>query len=123
MNAIEIESLSKTYEKRGSKPLKAVVDLSLSIPAGQVFGFLGPNGAGKTTTIKMMCGLIIPTAGSVLLNGHDVQRDRGDAMRQIGRRDPERLLAADGLGESSIFLKAQGRPRQSVAPSCRAVTD
>ena len=84
MNAIELESLSKTFRRRGSAPVQAVVDLSLSIPRGQIFGFLGPNGAGKTTTIKMMCGVIIPDAGSVTLLGHDVQRDRGSAMRQFG---------------------------------------
>ena len=84
MNAIELDSLSKTFRRRGSQPVRAVVDLSLSIPRGQIFGFLGPNGAGKTTTIKMMCGVIIPDAGSVKLLGHDVQRDRSAAMRQFG---------------------------------------
>lgn len=64
--------------------MQAVVDLSLSIPRGQIFGFLGPNGAGKTTTIKMMCGLVVPDSGTIKLLGHDVQRDRGAAMRQIG---------------------------------------
>ena len=84
MNAIELNSLSKTFRRRGSQPVRAVVDLSLSIPRGQIFGFLGPNGAGKTTTIKMMCGVIIPDTGRVTLLGHDVQRDRSTAMRQFG---------------------------------------
>ena len=84
MNAIELESLSKTFRRRGSQPVRAVVDLSLTIPRGQIFGFLGPNGAGKTTTIKMMCGVVIPDAGRVTLLGHDVQRDRSTAMRQFG---------------------------------------
>ena len=59
-------------------------DLDLRVPSGQVIGLLGANGAGKTTTIKMMCGLVVPTAGEVLLNGHPVRRNRGDAMRQVG---------------------------------------
>ena len=84
MNAIELESLSKTFRRGGSAPVRAVVDLSLSIPRGQILGFLGPNGAGKTTTIKMMCGVVIPDTGRVTLRGHDVQRDRGGAMRQFG---------------------------------------
>ena len=84
MNAIELESLSKTFRRRGSRPVRAVVDLSLSIPRGQIFGFLGPNGAGKTTTIKMMCGVVTPDSGRVTLLGHDVQRDRSAAMRRIG---------------------------------------
>ena len=84
MNAIELEGLTKTFRRQSSTPVRAVVDLSLSIPRGQIFGFLGPNGAGKTTTIKMMCGVVIPDAGRVTLLGHDVRRDRGGAMRQIG---------------------------------------
>ena len=84
MNAIELESLSKTFRRGGSAPVRAVVDLSLSIPRGQILGFLGPNGAGKTTTIKMMCGVVTPDSGRVTLLGHDVQRDRGGAMRQFG---------------------------------------
>lgn len=83
-SAIEIHGLSKTYKKRKADPVAAVNNLSLTVPAGQVMGFLGPNGAGKTTTIKMMCGLVIPDGGSVHLNGYDVGKQRGDAMRQIG---------------------------------------
>jgi ABC-2 type transport system ATP-binding protein len=82
--AIEIVGLSKIYTKRKSAPVVAVDDLSLSIPAGQIFGFLGSNGAGKTTTIKMACGLVLPTTGTIQLHGYDVQRQRGQAMRQIG---------------------------------------
>ena len=81
--AIEINALSKTYGKR-KNPVKAVDNLNLGVQAGQVFGFLGANGAGKTTTIKMICGLVTPTAGSVRVNGHDVTRERSAAMRQIG---------------------------------------
>ncbi len=81
--AVEIEGLSKTFYS-DSGPIKAVDQLNLSLPAGQVFGFLGPNGAGKTTTIKMMLGLVTPDAGRVRLNGHDVARSRSAAMRQVG---------------------------------------
>jgi len=82
--AIEIESLSKTYYKRNKPTTKAVDNLSLSVPAGQVFGFLGANGAGKTSTIKMICGLVIPTKGRICVNGFDVAREHSMAMRQIG---------------------------------------
>lgn len=82
--AIEIRGLSKVYTKRNGPAVVAVDNLSLSIPAGQIFGFLGSNGAGKTTTIKMACGLVLPTSGSVVLNGFNVQHQRGAAMRQIG---------------------------------------
>jgi ABC-2 type transport system ATP-binding protein len=55
-------------------PLVAVHDLDLEIASGTVFGFLGRNGAGKTTTIRMMMGLLEPTAGTVFLGEHDVRR-------------------------------------------------
>ena len=82
--AIEIETLSKTFRSRGGNEIEAVSRLDLTVEAGQVFGFLGSNGAGKTTTLKMACGLVIPTTGTVRLNGYDVGRQRGQAMRQIG---------------------------------------
>ena len=82
--AIEIESLSKTYYKRNKPTTKAVDNLSLAVPTGQVFGFLGANGAGKTSTIKMICGLVIPTTGRICVNGFDVAREHSMAMRQIG---------------------------------------
>ena len=82
--AIEIESLSKTYYKRNKPTTKAVDNLNLSVPVGQVFGFLGANGAGKTSTIKMICGLVIPTKGRICVNGFDVAREHSMAMRQIG---------------------------------------
>lgn len=76
---IEIEGLSKTF---GS--LHAVRDLSLSIPRGELFCFLGPNGAGKTTTLKMLCGLMHPTSGRVLLNGMDIQKEPDSLRGRIG---------------------------------------
>ena len=82
--AIDIQRLEKVYKRRRGKATVAVNDLSLQVDPGQVFGLLGANGAGKTTTIKMLCGLIQPTKGIIKLNGHDVARERGAAMRQIG---------------------------------------
>lgn len=84
MDAITIQGLTKTYYKKGSTPFNAVNDITLSIDQGQLFGFLGPNGAGKTTTIKMICGLISQTHGTILINGIDTQQDRLSAMRTIG---------------------------------------
>jgi ABC-2 type transport system ATP-binding protein len=75
---IELLDVSKRY---GTK--LAVDRLSLTIPAGELFAFLGPNGAGKTTTIKLLCGLLFPTSGSVRIGGHDVQNDGDHARRMI----------------------------------------
>src|SRR5215475_13852143 len=66
---IQLEHLTKRF---GS--FTAVNDLCLDIAEGEIFGFLGPNGAGKTTTIRMMMGLLKPTAGRVVLGGHDLTK-------------------------------------------------
>jgi len=81
--AIETIGLQKTYG-RGAKALAAVKPTTLTVPWGQVIGLLGPNGAGKTTIIKMISGLITPTAGTIRVGGYDVARQRPQAVRQIG---------------------------------------
>ena len=61
----------------------AVNDLTLHIPKGDLFGFVGPNGAGKTTTIRMVCGLMPQTAGSITINGVDISNQK-EIKKQIG---------------------------------------
>jgi len=78
-SALVASNLTKVIGKR------TIVDsVSFQLRAGEVFGFLGPNGAGKTTTIRMLVGLIRPTAGSVKICGYDVRHQFEDAMRCIG---------------------------------------
>jgi ABC-2 type transport system ATP-binding protein len=62
----------------------AVDDLHLQVPVGALFGLIGPNGAGKTTTLRMLAGLLEPTAGEILLNGHLANDDWRELRRQIG---------------------------------------
>ena len=76
---IQIEHLSKEY-----KGLTAVKDLSLSLEAGDIFGFIGPNGAGKTTTIKMLATLLKPTAGWAKIDGIDVVEHPEAVRGRIG---------------------------------------
>ena len=76
---IETRNLVKKY---GDKI--AVNDVSLTVQAGEVFGFLGPNGAGKTTTIKMIVGLLQPTSGTVKVAGYDVQAQPMQAKAASG---------------------------------------
>src|SRR5271168_2110008 len=64
--------------------LVAVEDVNLRVTAGQFFGFLGPNGAGKSTTIKMLTGLLAPSAGAINILGLDLIRDPITVKRQIG---------------------------------------
>ena len=71
MLAIETQGLTRLFDGR-----PAVEDLSLSVPAGAFYGFLGPNGAGKSTTIKMLTGLLAPTAGRARVLGVDLAARR-----------------------------------------------
>ncbi|MGY4630612.1 ABC-2 type transport system ATP-binding protein [Thermostichus sp. OS-CIW-29] len=79
---LEAHHLQKTY-RQGSKEVRAVVDVSLTMAAGEILAFLGPNGAGKTTTIKLIAGLIQPDAGTVRILGRDPHTDPG-ALAQVG---------------------------------------
>jgi ABC-2 type transport system ATP-binding protein len=77
--AIDVRGLSRRF---GS--FVAVKDLSFSVKQGEIFGFLGANGAGKSTTIRMLCGLLRPSAGTALVGGIDVSRDPEGVKRRIG---------------------------------------
>ncbi len=77
--AIKLENLTKAYENH-----LAVQDLNICVQPGEIFGFLGANGAGKTTTMKMMVGLLPPTSGRVIIQGHDVWQNPEPAKRTIG---------------------------------------
>lgn len=76
---IEFQGLSKSYGG-----FEAVKPLSLHVKRGEVFGFLGPNGAGKTTTIRMLMGILAPSAGRVMIDGLDCQRDAAEVKRRVG---------------------------------------
>ena len=78
--AVVVRDVSKTY-KTGFQALKTV---SLTIDRGEIFALLGPNGAGKTTLISIVCGIVTPTTGTVIADGHDIQRDYRAARETIG---------------------------------------
>ena len=78
-SAIEIQGLVVSYARR-----RAVNGLSLTVPAGSVYGFLGPNGAGKTTTIKMLLGFRRPDDGSARVLGHDVVSESLEVRARVG---------------------------------------
>jgi ABC-2 type transport system ATP-binding protein len=76
---IDIKNLVKQFG-----PFTAVDNISFSVAKGEVLGFLGPNGAGKSTTMKMLCGFLNPTSGSISVCGHDVEAEPLAARRAIG---------------------------------------
>ncbi|HXV09454.1 MAG TPA: ABC transporter ATP-binding protein [Burkholderiales bacterium] len=80
MPTISISRLNKTY----ASGLRALVDVDLEIRKGEIFALLGPNGAGKTTLISIVCGIVTPTSGTVLVDGRDIQRDYRVTRSKIG---------------------------------------
>ncbi len=109
MAVIEVAGLERSYKartgiRRGSaKEVHAVRGVSFEVQSGELFGLLGPNGAGKTTTIKMLITLLLPTAGSARVLGHDVVHEAREVRRRVGyvfggdRGLYERLSALDNL--------------------------
>jgi ABC-2 type transport system ATP-binding protein len=83
---IELRDVTKEYDLPPGQPgqLVAADRLTLSVPDGEVFGLVGPNGAGKSTTLKMICGLMLPTAGHITVNGVDVEANPEAAQQHIG---------------------------------------
>lgn len=100
MSQIEVRHLVKEYKRRKNKEgllqalggmfrpdyetLRAVDDISFSIEKGEAVGYVGPNGSGKSTTIKMLCGILTPTEGTLLVNGLMPQKERMKNNKKIG---------------------------------------
>ncbi len=68
---LSISGLTKTY----ASGFQALKDIDLEIRKGEIFALLGPNGAGKTTLISIVCGIVTPSSGTVVADGHDIVRD------------------------------------------------
>ncbi len=97
MYAIQVQGLTKRYGD-----VTAVDGVAFSVASGRTLGLLGGNGAGKTTTIAMLLGLLIPTAGSIRILGHDMARDRFAALARMNFSSPyialpSRLSVAENL--------------------------
>lgn len=91
---IEIKNVTKVF---GGKH-KAVDNLTLTIPTGEIVGFIGPNGAGKTTTIHMMTGVLSPDEGQILFNGKDIVKEPLEVKKQFG-------IVPDN---ADVFLRLKG---------------
>ncbi len=77
---ISVSNLNKTY----ASGFQALKNINLDIRRGEIFALLGPNGAGKTTLISIICGLVNPSSGTVLADGHDIVREYRQARSKIG---------------------------------------
>jgi len=106
---ISVKNLSKTY----ASGFRALQDVNLEIRRGEIFALLGPNGAGKTTLIGSICGIVTPSAGSILVDGHDIVTDYRAARALIGLVPQE--LTTDAFesvwGTVSFSRGLFGRPR------------
>ena len=112
-HAIETRALTRHFGT-----VRAVDGLSLEVPPGTIFGFLGPNGSGKTTTIRLLLGLLEPTAGQARVLGFDSRRE-GDRIRAVTgallehHGLYERLSAEDNLEFYGLVWRLPGRERRA----------
>jgi ABC-2 type transport system ATP-binding protein len=111
-DSVRLEGLTKTFGG-----FVAVDHVSLSVGRGEVFGFLGPNGSGKTTTIRMLCGLLPPSAGRGEVLGYDVVAQRRRIKLRIGYMSQRFSLYNDlTVGENLAFFgRGYGLPRRRLA--------
>jgi ABC-2 type transport system ATP-binding protein len=107
---VRTTGLTKSYRGR-----PALTALDLEVPPGVIFGYLGPNGAGKTTTIRLLAGLLRPTAGNAMVFGLDTVRDREAVQRRIGYLPGEFTAYRDLTAEQ--YLRYLGNLRGGVDPS------
>jgi ABC-2 type transport system ATP-binding protein len=93
--------------ERSFNDTQAVAGVDLSVPDGEIYGFLGPNGAGKSTTVRMLCTLLVPSAGSARVAGFDVVEQSKDVRLHIGVALQDASLDPNQSGEE--LLRLQGR--------------
>lgn len=120
---ITVNNLTKTYKK-----MTAVNDISFEVEEGEIFGFLGPNGAGKSTTINMICTMLKPTSGDILINGHDVNKEKDEVRASIGiifqeNTLDEKLTANENLLLHCRFYKVPKDKRESRIEEVLEIVD
>lgn len=115
---IETNALTRRYGKR-----TAVDRVDLCVPRGEIYGFLGPNGAGKTTTIRMLLGLIRPTAGTVRLFGENFHRHRMSVLRRVGSlvEAPSYYGHLTGAENLEVVRQLLGAPKKRIAEALEIV--
>lgn len=96
-HAIEVHNLTKRFGA-----FTAVDNVSFTVKRGEIFGFLGANGAGKSTTIRMLCGLLQPTAGTARVGGYDIQKQTDKVKQTIGYMSQRFSLYDDLTVEQNI---------------------
>jgi ABC-2 type transport system ATP-binding protein len=95
--AIHARGLSKAFG-----PVRAVQDLDMDVPRAKIFGFLGPNGSGKSTTIRMLCGLLTPSAGEISVLGYEIPREAEALRMKVGYMTQRFSLYEDLSGRENL---------------------
>ena len=115
---IAVEHLVKKFGD-----LVAVDDVSFEVVEGEIFGFLGPNGAGKTTTINILCTLMRPTGGRVILNGYNVVRQPNEVRKSVGLvfQDPSLDIKLSALQNLQFHTGVYSVPRTVAKKRIRTV--
>jgi len=120
---IETTGLRKEYRRGRGNHLVAVDDLDLAVPRGGVHGFLGPNGSGKTTTIRMLLGLVSPTAGTARVLGEEVPGRLSRVMDRIGAvvEEPKFSPGLSGRRNLSLLARSRGLPASRIDEALKRV--
>lgn len=115
---IEVEKVSRSFG-----PFRAVDDISFSVRKGEIVGLLGPNGAGKTTTMRMITGFLVPTSGTIRIDGADIELDPESSKRKIGYMPESAPLYSDMIVEDYLSYVAdmQGVDPATKVPHLAAV--
>ncbi|MEC7181861.1 MAG: ABC transporter ATP-binding protein [Bdellovibrionota bacterium] len=110
-NAIEVNNLTKEFAQ-----IKAVSNMTFSVKKGSIHGFLGPNGSGKSTTMNLICGLLVPNSGEILIGGKKIETDFDQLKRSIGFLPEDPPLYKNMLVEEYIKFVAgiRGVPNSKV---------
>lgn len=116
MNAIEVEGLRKTYDRRFGKSIFALDGMDLAVPSGLVYGFLGPNGSGKTTTIRCLLGLVRPDEGGCTILGAGVPTGLPSVIDRVGSivESPAFFGGFSARRNLELLAVATGRSKRSV---------
>ena len=117
MQAIKTEKLTKYYGKS-----RGIIDVDLSVSAGDFFGFIGPNGAGKSTTIRALLGLISPSSGSAEIFGRDIAKNKTEILSEVGYL-PSETAFYSGMRVSDIIEFSARLRNKDCADEAKALCE
>src|SRR3954452_392399 len=117
---LQLRGLTKEFRR-----IKVVVNVDFSIRRGEVTGYLGPNGSGKSTTVKMLTGLLEPTAGEILFEGRNIRTDIIDFRRRLGYvpEEPNLYGYLTGLEYLQLAGGLRGLPSAFVTEKANELLD